>query len=148
MTPEQVERARDLYENTDARISSICDQMGLTRSSLYRLRRKSGWIKRAVMVDRKRQGLTTLDQLQRMIEEQLNTLSLAGRTAGHPPKSLPPDQAARTFASLVKTLGQLKRLQSEDKAKQADGASENIETLRGILAQRLDKLRAQSGSDS
>jgi hypothetical protein len=149
MTPEKIEQAHTLYEQSHEPINTICARVGISRSRLYYLRRTHGWKRPEGYRTRKAPRRTVLTLLRDMVEHELDAMARASdhnaRNKARKHDDMAPDQIARTCASLVRTLGELNRLEKQDIPTGNGDGTEDIEILRGVLAQRLDTLLAPSG---
>ncbi len=155
------EELRLLYEHSALSVAQICAQTGVSTGRFYRMAKKHNWTRRrhqdeqtaihCVAGNDKENAAKarhmTFNRLRGMIERELDLLArLQGE--GDKREPLTPDQAARTFASLVKTLSDLKKLQDETCGNNDHDATEDIETVRSELAQRLDRLRAAASKNN
>lgn len=170
LEPEQIDRLRRRYEETDETVSQIANDEGLTERRLHELRRRYDWKSRRprvkAPVSRKPRKATTRPArvaLARaeparptvepqagvsMIERVRALLEQALDAAQAQIADQPPEATTRFTVSLTRSLAMLKALE-EDSAKNAkaiERAGEpplDLAELRRELARRLDRLREE-----
>jgi hypothetical protein len=154
MDAELTSRARGLYESGGAPIQAVADLLGIHRRTLQKRASALGWrrslatpngnqtqLEENVPVGRR----AMVARIRRTVEREISTVedSLA-RIDELVPRG-DAEKAARTLASLVKTLIELQRLEAgagADTAKDPDEDGIDIDEFRRDLARRLDALRA------
>jgi hypothetical protein len=147
--------ARKLYEETDTPTSTIARLMGVSLKTLNRRAIRNGWTPRPGL--RLRQHIaavpisdiaalgarirSTIEREVASAERELNKPGpRASRLAGS-------ETAARTLASLTKTLNELKRLEAAGTEAAPKAADEQIdvEEFERDIARHLAELRSDSG---
>jgi len=162
---QKIEQARLLYD-AGAPIAEILALLKLTAAQFRRFREANGWPMRASACARKadppqppqppppaRDHGRLIARLEDAVEQEFARAEAA--LAKHAPKTI--EASARTLASLVKTLAELKRMrrESEDRENDADDDSDHsasardgdappreLAELRAELARRLERLRS------
>ncbi|MET0313340.1 MAG: hypothetical protein ABW275_03010 [Hansschlegelia sp.] len=133
------EEARRLFETTALTQVEIAARLGLLAPSLSRMANREGWV-RPKTEKRER----TVRRIRQRVEREIDTIeaALAGTRSIDET-----DRAARTLASLVRTLRELQKY-DEDAARRRgaddedeDGAPADLDALRDALADRLDRLQ-------
>jgi hypothetical protein len=172
--PEVLQQARQLYEETSVPIDAIAGMMGMKSRTFQTLREKHGWKLRqprrpaetggAAAAEPEEAGppvespvvaalpgadrAATISRIRDTVEREIAAVELSLRRLDRlTPRVGDGEKAARTLASLVKTLNELKRLdaaQATDAPAAEDGT--DIDEFRRDLARRLDALCA-SGED-
>jgi hypothetical protein len=159
LTPELVEQARLVYDAGAVSVEEIAAMLGIKRATFFNFRKKHGWKLRRVFNHPEKpaetdQGVPARpvrpippDELVPKIEAALNREFAHVEHAlahGHPRDA---EKTARTMASLVRSLAELKRVQrdAQGHGTQSYGASEpparDLADLKAELARRLDRLR-------
>lgn len=173
LEPEQIDRLRRRYEETDETVSQIANDEGLTERRLHELRRRYDWKSRRprakAPVSRKprkprkaarrpaRVALARAEPARPKVEPQAG-VSMIERVRALLEQALdaaqaqiadqPPEATTRFTVSLTRSLAMLKALE-EDSAKNAraiERAGEpplDLAELRRELARRLDRLREE-----
>ncbi|MBL1257456.1 hypothetical protein [Methylocystis sp. Sn-Cys] len=151
-------QAKLLYD-AGAPLAEITKLLGMTDGQFRSFRERNDWPKRASACKRKADAeapppqTKTADparliaRLEDAVEREFARAEAA--LDKHPPKTI--EASARTLATLVKTLAELKRMQREngetreDATAQDDDASDapprELAELRAELARRLERLR-------
>ena len=159
LTPERVEEARLIYEAGAVPLDEIAAMLGYTRSGFLAFRRRQGWKPRrpfnypeeaaeagAPMPAGPARSVTP-DDLIPKIEAALNREFAHIEHAiahGHPRDA---EKTAKTMASLVRSLAELKRVQrdAQGHGTHNDAAGEpparDLAELKAELARRLDRLK-------
>lgn len=170
LEPEQIDRLRRRYEETDETVSQIANDEGLTERRLHELRRRYDWKSRRprvkAPVSRKprkaarrparvalaraepakptvepQAGVSMIERVRALLEQALDAAQ--AQIADQPPEA-----TTRFTVSLTRSLAMLKALE-EDSAKNAkaiERAGEpplDLAELRRELARRLDRLREE-----
>jgi hypothetical protein len=151
---ELIGRARGLYESGEATVQAVADLLGIHRRTLQKRACSLGWQRstRASRADDPapqenvpvgRRAMVA--RIRRTVEREISTVenSLARMDELVPRGDA--EKAARTLASLVKTLIELQRLEAgapADTTKDLDEDGIDIDEFRRDLARRLDALRA------
>jgi hypothetical protein len=166
LTPERVEEARLLYEAGIVPVEDVVALLEMSRDAFYRFRHAQGWqLRRPPMRQRafaaKQEAATpgaperppapvapmTLDEMIPKIEAAINReFALAEHALAHgEPRNA--EKTAKTMASLVRSLAELKRVKREAQGHERhnDGPGEaptrDLDELKAELARRLDRLR-------
>lgn len=168
--PEEIARARALYEGTDIPLRDIAKLLGIDRSTLVRRIKKWGWIPRNAHLRRldaaAKAGIplqemialaapevatiekeTLIDRVRSAVEREIVAIeAVLSRVEGARLRSADAERAARTLATLVKTLREVAALQRDEKPEDEKGEGSedefrDIEEFRTELAERLDRLR-------
>lgn len=122
------------YSKGECTVTQICEQFGVSRSSLYRQARQQKWPKRAATKSAAQQDF--LDDLFCVLNKQLEQVD----------KRIAEDGAVDAVAlgNIAKTFEKLTELrnahETKPKAKRESGAAR---ALRGMLAQNLERLNEQ-----
>lgn len=141
---ETVAEAKRLYETSPTTYQAIAAQLGIAASSVGWLVHKHGWLRpKAAEARRKLVG-----EIRKQIEEEIFRAEKALAGGG----DVAP--AARTLASLVKTLRELARFDEEQGSglsepegdEERDGFVADPDAFREALAERLEKLRDERES--
>lgn len=154
MDAELTSRARRLYEGGGASIQAVADLLGIHKRTLQKRASALGWRRSPAVPNESRNQLeenvpvgrrAMVARIRRTVEREISTVedSLA-RIDELVPRG-DAEKAARTLASLVKTLIELQRLEAgagADTAKDPDEDGIDIDEFRRDLARRLDALRA------
>jgi hypothetical protein len=158
LTPELVEEARLVYDAGAVSVDEIAAMLGIKRAAFFNFRKKHGWKLRSVFNHPERTEEPNLapilpgrsrtpDELVPKIEAAINREFAHIEHAlahGHPRDA---EKTARTMASLVRSLAELKRVQrdAQGHGTHNDGAGEpparDLADLKAELARRLDRLR-------
>jgi hypothetical protein len=163
---EKIAQAKLLYDAGIAPIADILKLLGMSAGRFRRFRQEHDWPMRASACAPRDAAPVTMDaskppapsliaRLEDAVEREFAHAEAA--LAKHAPKTI--EASARTLASLVKTLGELKRMRRDAEASQdgarddddRDGAAEagtdepprELAELRAELARRLERLRAE-----
>ncbi|MFC3691996.1 hypothetical protein [Chenggangzhangella methanolivorans] len=155
ISPDTVAEARRLYESSALSIEAIATRVGVGRTSVRRLAEKGGWRRPAAAQARKRLVGAIREKAEKEIVAAEAALA-GGGDAG---------PAARTLASLVRTLRELARYDEEQArsdgqgraggraagadmvdGEEFDGFVADPDAFRDALAQRLEKLRDERGT--
>jgi hypothetical protein len=161
LSPEEVEDARLMYDAGAVPVEEIAATLGLKRAAFYNLRKKLGWKPRRPFNHPEPTGPLSgleagpaapvtprsLDELIPKIEAAINReFAHAEHALAHgEPRNA--EKTAKTMASLVRSLAELKRVKRDSQGhdRQNDGAGEpparDLAELKAELARRLDRLR-------
>ncbi|MBV9394795.1 MAG: hypothetical protein JOZ84_10315 [Methylobacteriaceae bacterium] len=159
LTPELVEEARLVYDAGAVSVEEIAAMLGIKRAAFFNFRKKHGWKPRRPFNHPERSeepavaapiasGRTlTPDELIPKIEAAINRefAHVEHALAHGEPRNA--EKTARTMASLVRSLAELKRVQrdAQGHGTHNDGAGEpparDLADLKAELARRLDRLR-------
>jgi hypothetical protein len=147
-SPATLQEARRLYETSELPQAEIGRRLGLSPSSLSRMAKRDGWRRPAAAQERAALVRRVRAKVDREIEAVEKALGGEGAADAA-------ERAARTLASLVKTLREL-ALYDEQQAKAAgcergagvpeDDGIADIDALRDALARRLEGLRGEPRS--
>lgn len=159
--PETRERARRLYEGGLVPQADIALMLGLTDTTLRRRIIRWGWARRGHEIpdgpppaampatfqpcaeevgayDRR----STIERVRCAVDREIAAVEAALSRLGSLTRRVPEsERAARTLASLVKTLTELKRLETASDEGEADDGPADIDEFRRDLARRLHGLR-------
>src|SRR5947209_12428842 len=166
LTPELVEEARLVYDAGAVPVEEVGAMLGYKRAGFVKFRKRQGWKLRRVFnhPDKPAEagpGVPVApvrplppDELIPKIEAALNREFAHVEQAlahGHPRDA---EKTARTVASLVRSLAELKRVQrdAQGHGTQRDGVDEpptrDLADLKAELARRLDRLRSARDAGS
>ncbi len=160
---EKIAQAKLLYDSGVTPIGEILELLGMSVGQFRRFREQNGWPLRAsACAPRKksaddappakkpRDANRLIARLEDAVEQEFARAEAA--LAKHAPKTI--EASARTLASLVKTLAELKRLRRENEDRENDIEDDDEEAgrggdapprelaeLRAELARRLERLR-------
>ncbi len=163
---EKIAQAKLLYDSGVTPISEILELLGMTQAQFYTYRVNNNWPLRASACAPRKKATDAADapakkprdtnrliaRLEDAVEQEFARAEAA--LAKHAPKTI--EASARTLASLVKTLAELKRMrrENEDHENDADDDSDHaaserggdappreLAELRAELARRLERLR-------
>ncbi|GLK81456.1 hypothetical protein [Methylopila turkensis] len=139
---ETIAEARRLFETTELKQVEICKRVGLAPPSLSRMIRREGWMRPHALARRRE----TVRGVRAKVDEALERVEpwLAGGGA----ELAEAERAAKTLASLVRTLRELARYDAEQATRDGgaadDDAPADLDALRDELARRLARLRAEA----
>lgn len=141
ISPDVVAEARRLYETSALSGAAIARRLGFGETSVKRLARKHGWLRPAAAAARR--GLVV--SIREKAEREIVAASRALKDGGDP------GPAARTLASLVRTLRELAKYDEEQARASGGGPARDDEDVddfvadpdafREALAERLERLR-------
>ncbi|MGJ0532671.1 hypothetical protein [Methylocystis sp.] len=161
---EKIAQAKLLYDSSVTPIGEILELLGMSVGQFRRFREIHGWPLRAsacapkkpqeaaLAAKKPRDAGRLIARLEDAVEQEFARAEAA--LAKHAPKTI--EASARTLASLVKTLAELKRMrrEHEDRENDADDDSDpsaserggdapprELAELRAELARRLERLR-------
>ncbi|HEY8125317.1 MAG TPA: hypothetical protein VIF88_07845 [Methylocystis sp.] len=167
---EKIAQAKLLYDSGVTPISEILELLGMTQAQFYTYRVNNNWPLRASACAPKkpqqsapaakkpRDANRLIARLEDAVEQEFARAEAA--LAKHAPKTI--EASARTLASLVKTLAELKRMRRENETKKNDAeddsdhagsergddeAPRELAELRAELARRLERLRGAGPSE-
>jgi hypothetical protein len=172
--PEEISRARALYEGTEIPVRDIAKMLGIGLTTLHRKINRWGWVPRnarlrgldaaakadipveeiaalaaphVVTVEKE----TLIDRVRAAVEREIVAIeAVLTRVEGARLRSSDAERAARTLATLVKTMREVAALQRDEKPETEIGESgqesgrdefRDLEAFRAELAERLDRLR-------
>ena len=161
---EKIAQAKLLYDSGVAPIGEILELLGMSAGRFRRFREQNGWPMRASACAPKkaqeaapatkkpRDANRLIARLEDAVEQEFARAEAA--LAKHAPKTI--EASARTLASLVKTLAELKRMRRENEDRENDAEDDDeragserggddppreLAELRAELARRLERLR-------
>jgi hypothetical protein len=150
-------QARILYDNSNCSLEEIAATLDLSPKRFQRARRDWGWPKRPLKRLRclrlnsplaseepRAAPLALADKIEAQLRRELDAVETM--LAQDPAAVLPATAAekrARTIASLVRALVELRRLDVPNRVEEAedDEFPASLEDLRAELARRIDRLR-------
>ncbi len=170
--PEKIAEVRKLYEGTDIPVRDLASISGLSVTTFLKRVNLWGWKRRklrmkdydkaataevesiretarsAVLIA---ENETLIDRVRSAVEREIVAIeAVLTRVEGARLRSTDAERAARTLATLVKTLREVAALQREEKPESENGEGEDefrdIEEFRAELAERLDRLRRSRGA--
>jgi transposase-like protein len=169
LEPALLARARHLYENTSVRVADIAESLGVTERTLMKWRKQLGWrgrneYRRALRIttdavveeaitppaadaslDRAADRALTIARIRETVDREVSAVETSLRKLDRmAPRGGDVERSARTLASLVKTLNELKRLDAteRDARPETEDDERDIDEFRRDLARRLDALCA------
>jgi hypothetical protein len=170
--PERIAQARQLYEGTSVPVRDIATLCGLGVSTFLRRTREWGWTPRnrrladfdaaakagldlAEIAEAAAPALavvrhaTLVERVRSAVEREIAAIeAVLLRVESAKLRSADAERAARTLASLVKTLREVAAMEREDETESGrPDAFSDIETFRRELADRLDRIRASQRPD-
>jgi hypothetical protein len=169
--PEEISRARALYEGTLVPVRDIAQMLGIGLTTLHRKIKLWGWTPRNARL----RGLdaaakaeipvaeiaaltaphvaiveqeTLIGRVRGAVERELVAIeAVLARVEGARLHSSDAERAARTLATLVKTLREVAALQRDEQPEATGDDSpdeyHDLDAFRRELAERLDRLRQQ-----
>lgn len=167
--PEQIAHAQHLYEGTSVPVADIAKMLGIGLTTLMKRVKLWGWkprnrrladldaaAKAKVPVEDIRRAAasasatvekaTLLGRVRAVVESEIVAIeSVLRRVESAQLRSTDAERAARTLATLVRTLRELAVLEKPaptDNGEGSEGEFRDIEQFRRSLAQRLDRLCA------
>lgn len=152
-SPELIARVRQLYEESDMPVVDICKMLSVSRNTLHRRAKNMNWTLRNRNTARKGMRAASkhrevIARIRDVVEQEIGAIEAAVSSVERQNLPADPERAARTLASLVKTLNELKRLeQAAHTPEPQHDAQDDIDTLRQTLAQRLDRLAEETGEE-
>ena len=138
-TPEAMAAARRLHETTDLTPAEIARRLGLYAFTVSRAAARDGWLR----PESPREAVVR--RIKGRVDAQIAAVEPLLAAAGPPLGLGEAERAARTLASLVRTLRELAKY--DDERAHAAGEAEpdepvaDLDALRAALADRLDRLR-------
>jgi len=168
LPPEKIAEVRKLYEGTDVTVRDLASICGLGTTTFMRRVKLWGWKRRRLRlndyddaakaeVDSIREvaapaiavaeSETLIDRVRSAVEREIVAIAaVLSRVEGARLRSADAERAARTLATLVKTLREVAALQRDEKPEDEKGEGSedefrDIEEFRAELAERLDRLR-------
>ncbi len=174
--PEDISRARALYEGTEIPVRDIAKMLGIGLTTLHRKINHWGWVPRnarlrgldaAAKADIPLEQIaalasphvvpvekeTLIDRVRAAVEREIVAIdAVLARVEGARLRSTDAERAARTLATLVKTLREVAALQRDEKPEPESGEGNqnefrDLEEFRAELAERLDRLRRSGGAE-
>ena len=156
--PETRERARRLYESGLVPQTDIALMLGLADTTLRRRIQRWGWRKdqdireelppaapvafQPAVEEAAYDRRSTIERVRCAVDREIAAVEAALSRLGSLTRRVPEsERAARTLASLVKTLTELKRLETASDEGEADDGPADIDEFRRDLARRLHGLR-------
>lgn len=168
VTPEKISEVRKLYEGTNIPVRDLASICGLGVTTFLKRVKLWGWKPRnyrmrdydaAVQADVETirevaapaiivaENETLIDRVRAAVEREIVAIeAVLTRVEGARLRSSDAERAARTLATLVKTLREVAALQRDEKPETQSGEAEadefrDLEEFRAELAERLDRLR-------
>jgi hypothetical protein len=169
--PDPMMAARRAYEDSSESLRSIADRLGITHKQLRLLAERSGWrlrppqtpeerrrnfIMAGIAASRRRAAarraappqelppaadrLGLVKKLRTAVEREI---AVAEKRLKQNAGGAGIERAARTLASLVRTLRELRALEAEAEPDEAEEVPRDADELRRALAERLDRLGRQ-----
>jgi hypothetical protein len=172
--PERIAEVRKLYEGTDVPNADLAALCGLGVSTFIRRARLWGWRPRngharsydlvaKAEVESIREAAapevviaeneTLIDRVRAAVEREIVAIeAVLARVESARLRSTDAERAARTLATLVKTLREVAALQREDKPENEKGEAEadefrDLEEFRAELTERLDRVRKSRNAE-
>lgn len=167
--PEEIARARQLYEGTSLPVHDIARSLGIGTTTLMKRVKLWGWTprnKRLAELDAAAKAevplaevreaaapaiavvekATLIERVRAAVESEIAAIeSVLQRVESAQLRSSDAERAARTLATLVRTLKELAALErpiETETGEGSEGESRDIDEFRRDLAERLDRLRA------
>lgn len=138
---ERVAEAKRLYEGSTLSAAAIAQQVGIGRATVQRHAKLGGWTRADAAEERRR----LVGSIRQKAEREIVAASRALKAGGDP------GPAARTLASLVRTLRELAKYDEEQaRSSGRSGSAEDgdfndfvadPDAFREALADRLEQLR-------
>ncbi|MBX3514331.1 MAG: hypothetical protein KIT15_06050 [Xanthobacteraceae bacterium] len=167
LPPEKIAEVRQLYEGTNVPVRDLASICGLGVTTFLKRVKLWGWKPRnyrmrdydaaaqrdiesireiAAPAIAVAENETLIDRVRAAVEREIVAIeAVLARVEGAKLRSTDAERAARTLATLVKTLREVAALQRDEKPEQASGEGEDefrdLEEFRSELAERLDRLR-------
>lgn len=167
LPPEKIAEVRKLYEGTNVPVRDLASICGLGVTTFLKRVKLWGWKPRnyrmrdydaaaqrdiesireiAAPAIAAAENETLIDRVRAAVEREIVAIeAVLARVEGAKLRSTDAERAARTLATLVKTLREVAALQRDEKPEQASGEGEDefrdLEEFRSELAERLDRLR-------
>ncbi len=168
LPPKKIAKVRRLYEGTDIPVRDLASICGLGVTTFLKRVKLWGWKRRklrmtgydaaaSVEVEAIREvaapsvavaeNETLIDRVRAAVEREIVAIeAVLTRVEGARLRSTDAERAARTLATLVKTLREVAALQRDEKPDTENGEAEadefrDLEAFRAELAERLDRLR-------
>lgn len=167
LPPEKIAEVRKLYEGTNVPVRDLASICGLGVTTFLKRVKLWGWKPRnyrmrdydaaaqrdiesireiAAPAIAVAENETLIDRVRTAVEREIVAIeAVLARVEGAKLRSTDAERAARTLATLVKTLREVAALQRDEKPEQASGEGEDefrdLEEFRSELAERLDRLR-------
>jgi hypothetical protein len=163
--PEGLARAQRDYEQTDKPVKEIAADLPCSLTTFYAIVKRSNWTQRSVSRPRRRATAeatppppdatpaAVVDHLQRTVERELDAIEkiLARLPRLGDEGAVQAERAARTLASLTRTLNEVQRLRraqaaagitAQTESDDDDDMPRDIDEFRRELARRIDKFVA------
>ncbi|MBX3535333.1 MAG: hypothetical protein KF826_13365 [Xanthobacteraceae bacterium] len=173
LPPEKIAEVRKLYEGTNVPVRDLASICGLGVTTFlkrvklwgwkprnYRMRDYDAAAQRDIESIREiaapaiaiAENETLIDRVRTAVEREIVAIeAVLARVEGAKLRSTDAERAARTLATLVKTLREVAALQRDEKPEQASGEGEDefrdLEEFRSELAERLDRLRRSRAAE-
>lgn len=171
--PEKIAEVRKLYEGTDVPVRDLASICGLGVTTFLNRVKLWGWKPRKLRMDGYDDAAkaeveqirevaasavavahneTLIDRVRAAVEREIVAIeAVLTRVEGARLRSTDAERAARTLATLVKTLREVAALQ-RDEQPEADKGDEHdefrdLEDFRAELAERLDRLRRSRSAE-
>lgn len=171
--PEKIAEIRKLYEGTNIPVRDLASICGLGVTTFLKRVKLWGWKPRnyrmrdydaaaKLDIDAIREvaapsiavaeNETLIDRVRAAVEREIVAIeAVLARVEGAKLRSTDAERAARTLATLVKTLREVAALQRDEKPEQTSGEGEDefrdLEEFRAELAERLDRLRRSRNAE-
>lgn len=167
--PEVLTEVRRLYERTNVHLDDIAAIAGIAPSTLSRRIRQWGWKRRSERIPRAGpdpagegahgsgtesasatpagEAAAAIEEgIMLAIEKQVEAIErVVANLNASPPQAVESERAARSLASLSRTLAEIRTLRTarmDARADDRDGFPENLDALRQELAARIERLAA------
>lgn len=173
LPPEKIAEVRKLYEGTNVPVRDLASICGLGVTTFLKRVKLWGWKPRnyrmrdydaaaqrdiesireiAAPAIAVAENETLIDRVRTAVEREIVAIeAVLARVEGAKLRSTDAERAARTLATLVKTLREVAALQRDEKPEQASGEGEDefrdLEEFRSELAERLDRLRRSRAAE-
>jgi len=171
-TPEALARAKHLYEDTGMLVADIARTLQISQTTFYNRLKIWGWKKRNERLDaldaaaeaaapplqevreiaepakKILETVSMIDRVRSAVTAEIKKIEdVLNRVEGVHLRSTDAERAARTLATLVRTLKEIAALENpqskrEETESEARDEFRDLEEFRSSLAERLDRLRA------
>jgi hypothetical protein len=172
--PEKIAEVRKLYEGTDVPVRDLATLCGLGVTTFLRRVEQWGWKRRKLrMQDYDNaakaevaeireiakpmiaiaENESLIDRVRAAVEREIVAIeTVLARVEGARLRSSDAERAARTLATLVKTLREVAALQRDEQPETETGAAghdefRDLEAFRAELAERLDRIRRRGDAE-
>lgn len=142
--PAAIDDARTRYEAGEA-VLAVSRATGIPRASVYSMAKSRGWKRPRPdgLPDADGERIGTVARIRRTVEREVIAVErLLEASPRGPTRTAAAERAARTLASLVRTLNELRRLEAAAADQDDDAPPRDIDAFRAELARRLERLAA------